>query len=464
MMQRELSARRIVGFACNQAFTFFLVYMGARCAIEADAFAFERVDLAFILMSMVTGFGVVRSFSQTAREVAFSRPLLYMYAVVMAAGSFAPLLAGSGLTQTAAALVQGVLFGVPCAFLLTAWGRTFGRVPTATSVPEVFLGSLVGAFLCLLFSFVPVDSPVLLAMRLLPLASVVNIEVPETRGDALQLAEVEAESDEGRALSAKILAGTLFFGLAAGMVETAGSVGVDPIEGALAIPYYPISMVLFGAFLIGGLTLLLSDGFGRGAALNKSYRLAVFVMVVGTLLASWPMLAGSYMPGESLVLAGYLGLVTVLVSLFLVLAKITAQDAAVSFASGFAALFAGELIGVVAGNVVGSYADYAVVGIAGALALGSYVFLFTERDFDELSQIVTKSDDFEARCQQIAETYGLTKRELEILAFALRGRTSERIARELVISKSTVDTHLRRIYSKCAVHSRQELLDLAEKS
>ena len=246
--------------------------------------------------------------------------------------------------------------------------------------------------------------------------------------------------------------------------EQGTETSVDPIEGALAIPYYPISMVLFGAFLIGGLTLLLSDGFGRGAALNKSYRLAVFVMVVGTLLASWPVLAGSYMPGESLVLAGYLGLVTVLVSLFLVLAKITAQDAAVSFASGFAALFTGELIGVVAGNVVGSYADYAVVGIAGALALGSYVFLFTERDFDELSQIVTKSDDFEARCQQIAETYGLTKRELEILAFALRGRTSERIARELVISKSTVDTHLRRIYSKCAVHSRQELLDLAEKS
>ena len=26
------------------------------------------------------------------------------------------------------------------------------------------------------------------------------------------------------------------------------------------------------------------------------------------------------------------------------------------------------------------------------------------------------------------------------------------------------DTHLRRIYSKCGVHSRQELLDLAEKT
>ena len=459
MVQRELSARRIIGFACNQAFTFSLVYMGARCAIEVDAFAFERIDLVFVLLSMVVGFGVTRALTQNARDVAFSRPLLYMYAVVMAAGSFAPLLVGNGFAQITASLVQGVLFGVPCAFLLAAWGRTFGRVPTATSVPEVFLGSLVGAFLCLLFSFVPADSPVLLATRLLPLASVVNIEVPDRQDDERQPAEVEAESDEGRTLSAKILTGTLFFGLGAGLVEASGSP-----DAASAIPYYPISMVLYGAFLIGGLSLLLSDGFGRGASLNKSYRLAVFVMVSGTLLATWPVLEGSYMPGESVVLAGYLGLETVLVSLFLVLAKITAQDAAVSFAAGFAALFTGELVGVVASNVIGAFAGYAVVGVAGALALASYVFLFTERDFDELSQIVTKSDDFEARCQRITDAFGLTKRESEILAFALRGRTSERIARELVISKSTVDTHLRRIYSKCGVHSRQELLDLAEKS
>ena len=33
---------------------------------------------------------------------------------------------------------------------------------------------------------------------------------------------------------------------------------------------------------------------------------------------------------------------------------------------------------------------------------------------------------------------------------------------ERFIAKSTVDTHLRRIYGKCGVHSRQELIDLGE--
>ena len=49
-----------------------------------------------------------------------------------------------------------------------------------------------------------------------------------------------------------------------------------------------------------------------------------------------------------------------------------------------------------------------------------------------------------------------------MLPLALKGRTAERIAGELFVSKSTIDTHLRRIYTKCNVHTRQELIDLAE--
>ena len=58
----------------------------------------------------------------------------------------------------------------------------------------------------------------------------------------------------------------------------------------------------------------------------------------------------------------------------------------------------------------------------------------------------------------------MEKREAEILPFALKGRTGERIAAEFYISKSTVDTHLRRIYAKCGVHGRQELIDLGERT
>ncbi|MFR3452445.1 MAG: helix-turn-helix transcriptional regulator [Collinsella sp.] len=36
------------------------------------------------------------------------------------------------------------------------------------------------------------------------------------------------------------------------------------------------------------------------------------------------------------------------------------------------------------------------------------------------------------------------------------------IAEKLVISESTVKSHLQHIYTKCGVHSRQELISLVE--
>ena len=437
-----LSARRIIGFACNQAFVFYLLFMGA-------SWTTARFDLLFTMLFMVVGFGVVRLLGSARFERLFARPLLYVYAVLSAAGSLLSFVAPDG--GIAVAAVQGLFVGVPSAFLLTAWGRSFGRVKTQGAVPEVFLGSLIGALVCLVFSFAPVSGIVFLAVRLLPIASVVNIEMGDG-GRAQSGAKAQAGDGQVRVLSLKILAGTLLFGMAAGSMLM---YRVSPGE------YYQVSIVLYGAFLVGGLSLLLSDGFGRGAALNKSYRLAVFVMMVGVLLVPWPMMAESVLPGEAVVLAGFLGLEVVLISLFLVLAEITGTDCALSFSSGFAALFAGGIIGALVAIAL-AHTTYLIVVLAGVIILLSYIFLFTERDFDALSQLVTESDSLEVACAEITEKYGLSNRESEILAFALRGRTSERIAQELVISKSTVDTHLRRIYSKCGVHSKQELIDLAE--
>lgn len=63
---------------------------------------------------------------------------------------------------------------------------------------------------------------------------------------------------------------------------------------------------------------------------------------------------------------------------------------------------------------------------------------------------------------RISEEYGLTKRECEILELILLGRNTPNIAEELVISANTVKTHIKRIYQKIGIHSRQELADLTE--
>ena len=58
--------------------------------------------------------------------------------------------------------------------------------------------------------------------------------------------------------------------------------------------------------------------------------------------------------------------------------------------------------------------------------------------------------------------YGLTERELDIAMLLCKGRTYESCARLLGISINTTRTHIRRMYGKLGITSKEELIDLAE--
>lgn len=63
------------------------------------------------------------------------------------------------------------------------------------------------------------------------------------------------------------------------------------------------------------------------------------------------------------------------------------------------------------------------------------------------------------RIAAIPERYGISVREEEIMEYFVQGRSANWIAEELTISKNTVRSHIRSIYTKLDVHTRQELLD-----
>ena len=69
---------------------------------------------------------------------------------------------------------------------------------------------------------------------------------------------------------------------------------------------------------------------------------------------------------------------------------------------------------------------------------------------------------WDAACDGLAERCGLTAREREVLSLLGRGRTATYIADELGISYNTAKGHIKNLYAKCGVHSRQELIDLLE--
>lgn len=470
----------VCGFACSQALVFSLFYMGLNISVDIEHIVFERADLLFTLASMVCSFVFVRAVSPRARDALLSGSLLWCYAGLLVVGSFISSFMASGI---GAVFAEGVLVGFPAGILLVAWGRAFGCRSIQDVVNEVFLAAILTSILCFVLMVVPsaYTDILLIALAIVSIACLKQLKpfavsgrepiAQKTQqaqkadstfsfGDIIATRE---QHDETARLSKKILTGTGLFGLTAGFMGTFAS---DP--GTVSVPTFSASLILLILFCIAALQLL---GSGKNPnsqeSLDGVYRLSILVMMGGFLFV--PVLGSFGVPGEAIMLAGFLGLIYVLISLFLVVAKLTGQDAAVSFARGFTILYFGQIIGIVLGSAIEMFeptgqVPYVIASCAGLIALFAYLFLFTERDFRELSVIVEQADRFEDACRVIAQEYGLSKRESEILPQALKGRTGERIASEFFISKSTVETHLRRIYVKTGTHGRQELIDLGEKT
>lgn len=72
-------------------------------------------------------------------------------------------------------------------------------------------------------------------------------------------------------------------------------------------------------------------------------------------------------------------------------------------------------------------------------------------------------ESLQARCGTVAREYGLSERETEILGYLSRGHSPTYVAKTLVISVSTARSHVRNIYRKVGVGSREELLQLIDR-
>ena len=67
-----------------------------------------------------------------------------------------------------------------------------------------------------------------------------------------------------------------------------------------------------------------------------------------------------------------------------------------------------------------------------------------------------------ASAQEMQKQFLLSDRETEVLTLYAMGLTQAKIAEELCIAPGTAHTHVKRIYSKTDLHSRQALLDYIE--
>lgn len=94
---------------------------------------------------------------------------------------------------------------------------------------------------------------------------------------------------------------------------------------------------------------------------------------------------------------------------------------------------------------------------------------FSRSIFTEGSDATPPAEDtpaargrFRQRCEVIANTYLLSRRESEVMCYLARGYKSSHIQQQLYISEGTAKTHIRHIYRKLNIHSQQDLIHLID--
>lgn len=424
--------------------------LGIAASMLAAAFLWKRATELVDKRFVVIGFGAFAGLST----------ILLGFSVVMGAGVFFVL----------AALFTGVGTSVLC---LKA-GRIYGSVSLGDSLTA---GAIALLFASLLY-FVGVGLPE--EWRLFYLAS-----LPVVSGLLLSMGSADPfSSDESgageqrdrrspeRRIYRKLVAASALVAVTAGVGKgvTSSLAGTELFarEGTIIV------------FSIGLIAVFIAIVVNRGDAVRGARQVYSALMVLGMAM----MLATCFGFDIAYLSIGKEALWLVLSCFMAYLAFRFDLSPVRVFGLGQGAYFLASTGGWAVGSLIAPYYGDAVVRMGVGVGLAFLVvvvlvYVFPETD---LKRVMAWSVDGTGPGGRVVNTpspaveadkaitpmgvaraadprYGLSQRELEILDLFAQGRSANWIADNLTISKNTVRSHLRAIYTKLDVHTRQELLD-----
>lgn len=156
----------------------------------------------------------------------------------------------------------------------------------------------------------------------------------------------------------------------------------------------------------------------------------------------------------------------------------TTREAAVPPSAPFACALlvtsAAQLVGTAAGFAFQDILGQGGVALTGVALVAVYLvamislFLFKDKGLrgTDSTQVPPSSDpDFDSlneRCHALARAHNLTPRETELLVQLAQGRTLRAISEKLTVSENTVKYHVKSIYQKLGIHTRDEIIDLVK--
>lgn len=423
--------------------------LGIAGSMLAAAGAWKRVTVLVDKRWFVVGFGAFATLAT----------ILLGFSVVMGAGVFFVL----------AAIFTGVGTSVLCLKV----GRLYGGVSLGDSLTAGAISLLLAALLYFVGVGIP-EAWRLFYIAALPLVSALLL----TMGTADPFPSAVSGAGEGRGnrspeqrLYRKLVAASALVAVTAGVGKGISSTLVDNAvfarEGAVIV------------FSIGIIAVLIAYVVNRGDAVRGARQVYSALMVLGMAM----MLATCFGFDIAFLSVGKEALWLVFSCFMAYLAFRYDLSPVRVFGIGQAAYFLASTAGWAAGSLMAPYYGEAMVRMGVGIALTFLVvvvlvYVFPENDLkrimawsvdgDRVGQISRQDArlvgseepaDVPGIARAAEARYGLSARELEILDLFAQGRSANWIADSLTISKNTVRSHLRAIYTKLDVHTRQELLD-----
>lgn len=448
--------------------------LGIAASMFAAAAAWKRATELVGRRLFVIGFGVLGGLST----------MLLGWSVVM----------GTGVFFVLAAILTGVGTSVLC--------LKVGRIYGSTSLGDSLTAGAIALLLASLLYFVGIGIPVewrLLYIAALPIASglLLAMGTPDPFPSTLSGAgERRDRRSPERRLYRKLVAASALVAVTAGVGKGISStlVGNETFarEGSIIV------------FFIGVIAVLIAFAVNRGDAVHGACRGYSALMVLGITM----MLATCFGFDIAYLSIGKESLWLVFSCFMAYLAFRFDLSPVRVFGVGQGAYFLASTLGWAVGSLIAPYYGDAMVRVGVGVVLALLVvlvlvYVFPENDIKRVMTVPTGmasagwfavstsgdrtmaevSWEFDGhqsisrehpgqwrRSAEAGETassvtratderYGLSARELEILDLFAQGRSANWIADNLSISKNTVRSHLRAIYTKLDVHTRQELLD-----
>jgi len=451
---------------------FFRMSNGSAFLLNSAAFAdFVLAALAALLLSGIV-LAVVGA-SGLLREL--PAWLVWLGAALFVCGCASLVVAALIRTGGALSYIGGAGFGLGATVCVVAWSLTVAAEDFRGMLQGCAAAFLLGMLLLTLLNNLP-PVPTAAATLVLSLAAVTP---PLRRARSAALPFPSAGSGEllgvdGELFINKPSFADLFVVLATPilgfMIHTVVAVGLS-----LDFSLLDASATLIGLAAAAVLALAITRIPWKHSVLPLMYWLLLPVLAaLLTLMHNMPT-TGAPLNVLTVCVFFFFSLMTLFAVAFLLMVVRQGEFSPLLCMSGTVALVAAtSLLGhaVAASGLPGEMRG----DIFAPLSIGYFLFLLVmpiaqlwrarRSPHDEFAGAVEQAPEpnLAEKCDALAASSGLSRREREILGYLSQGYNSPYIAQALVISESTVRSHLKSIYRKAGISSRMELLDTVRKA